>query len=151
MTQVEHEALSGTRARAVSIARSWVGTPYHHQASLRGAGTDCLGLVRGVWRELYGRDAEIPPPYCADWAETSARETMIEAAARHMQRIAREDVGAGDVLIFRFKRGMMAKHAALATSTHTMIHAVEGAPVAEVPLSSWWRRHIAAAFRFPEI
>ena len=42
------------RARIVATARSWLGTPYHHQASLRGVGCDCLGLVRGVWRELYG-------------------------------------------------------------------------------------------------
>lgn len=139
------------RAQAVVIARSWIGTPYHHQASVKGVGTDCLGLVRGVWRELYGCDAEIPPPYSPDWAETSGRETMIEAAARHMRPIARDEVGEGDVLIFRFKRGMTAKHAALAASAGTMIHAIEGAPVAEVSLSPWWRRHIAAAFRFPEI
>ncbi len=50
------------------IARAWIGTPYHHQGSVRGAGTDCLGLIRGVWREFYGREAEIAPPYSRDWA-----------------------------------------------------------------------------------
>jgi hypothetical protein len=30
-----------------------------------------------------------------------------------------------------------------------MIHALEGAPVSEVALSPWWRRHTAAAFAFP--
>ena len=38
------------RGRIVRLARSWIGTPYHHQASVRGVGTDCIGLVRGVWR-----------------------------------------------------------------------------------------------------
>jgi NlpC/P60 family putative phage cell wall peptidase len=35
-------------------ARSWIGTPYQHQASLKGVGCDCIGLVRGVWRAVYG-------------------------------------------------------------------------------------------------
>jgi len=41
------------RAAIVTEARRWIGTPYHHRASLRGVGTDCLGLIRGVWRALY--------------------------------------------------------------------------------------------------
>lgn len=49
--------------RVVIAARAWIGTPYHHQASLMGVGTDCLGLVRGVWRDIHGRDAEAPPAY----------------------------------------------------------------------------------------
>ena len=42
------------RAEILSEARDWLGTPYRHQASLKGAGCDCLGLVRGVWRALEG-------------------------------------------------------------------------------------------------
>jgi hypothetical protein len=38
----------------IAAARSWLGTPYAHQASLKGVGCDCLGLVRGVWREVQG-------------------------------------------------------------------------------------------------
>jgi hypothetical protein len=32
-----------------------------------------------------------------------------------------------------------------------MVHALEGAPASEVSFSPWWRRHMAAAFAFPEI
>jgi len=63
-------------------ARRWIGTPYVHQASLLGAGTDCLGLVRGVWRALLGPEPEAPPPYTPDWAEAQGRETLLEAAGR---------------------------------------------------------------------
>ena len=72
------------RADIVALARGWLGTPYHHQASLKGVGCDCLGLIRGVYAEACGQPAETPPPYSRDWAEASARETMIEAAGRHM-------------------------------------------------------------------
>ena len=40
-----------TRPHIVAAARRWLGTPYHHQATRQGVGADCLGLVRGVWRE----------------------------------------------------------------------------------------------------
>jgi NlpC/P60 family putative phage cell wall peptidase len=39
-----------TRIRIGAEARAWIGTPDRHQASLKGMGCDCLGLVRGVWR-----------------------------------------------------------------------------------------------------
>jgi hypothetical protein len=45
----------------------------------------------------------------------------------------------------------MAKHAAIMTSQTRMIHAIEGAPVCEVHIAPWWRRRIAAAFRFPDM
>ena len=57
------------REQALAEARTWLGTPYQHQASLKGAGCDCLGLVRGVWRTLYGDEPEATPPYTPDWAE----------------------------------------------------------------------------------
>ena len=66
-----HPAKRPTAEHVVRVARGWIGTPYHHQASLRGVGTDCLGLVRGVWRDLYQREAEMPPRYTRDWAEAS--------------------------------------------------------------------------------
>lgn len=135
----------------VRAARLWIGTPYHHQASVRSVGADCLGLVRGVWRELYGCDAEAPPPYSRDWAEASGIETMLAAAARHLQPLAAADAGAGDVLIFRLRAGAVAKHAAILTGETTMIHATEGAAACEVTLSPWWHRRIAGAFRFPSI
>jgi NlpC/P60 family putative phage cell wall peptidase len=76
------------RPDIVHLARAWLGTPYHHQASCRGAGTDCIGLIRGVYRELYGREAQALPAYTRDWAEASGQETLLAAARRHLTEIA---------------------------------------------------------------
>ena len=46
--------------KIIAEARAWIGTPYHHQAAVKGVGCDCLGLVRGVWRAVYGADPEHP-------------------------------------------------------------------------------------------
>lgn len=142
------DAILDVGARVVAEARGWIGTPYHHQAALKGIGADCLGLVRGVWREVYGTEAETPPPYSQDWAEASGIETMLEAAGRHLERVERDAIAPGDVVVFRLRPGTVAKHAAIVASGETMIHAMEGGPVTEVALSSWWRRRIAAVFRF---
>jgi NlpC/P60 family putative phage cell wall peptidase len=143
--------MSHTRAHIIALARDWLGTPYHHQASLKGVGCDCIGLVRGIYRELYGRDApEALPAYTRDWAEAQGRETLIEAARRHLVEIPRFEARPGDVLVFRWRRGSLAKHCAILSKPTAIIHALEGAPVTEVALSPWWRRHTAAAFAFPE-
>jgi NlpC/P60 family putative phage cell wall peptidase len=162
-----------TRTAIVTLARGWLGTPYHHQASLKGVGTDCVGLVRGIWRELYGTEPEQLPAYTRDWAEAQARETLLEAARRHLVEVPHGQAQPGDILIFRWRRDAPAKHCAILASadvpllpalgeraevrgrkglvrSSTMIHAMEGAPVSEVSLSPWWRRHLAGVFAFPE-
>lgn len=133
----------------VAFARRWLGTPYHHQASENGVGADCLGLVRGVYRDLIGHDAEPPPAYSRDWAEASGLETMLAAARAHLNEIAISEALPGDVLIFRLRPGTIAKHAGILSSPTTMIHAMEGGPACEITLGPWWRRRIAAAFSFP--
>jgi NlpC/P60 family putative phage cell wall peptidase len=143
--------MNATREEVVRLARGWIGTPYHHQASVTGVGTDCLGLVRGVWRELYGRDPELPPAYTRDWAEASGRETLLDAARRHLVERDRSQILPGDVLIFRLRPSLPAKHATILTTPSTMVHAMERCPVSEVAFSPWWRRHLAAAFSFSEI
>lgn len=140
-------------ARIVAAARGWAGTPYLHQASAKGAGTDCLGLVRGVWRDVYGHEPEAPPAYTPDWSEPSAAEVLWGAAARHMTAVPLENAQAGDVLLFRMRRTGPAKHLAILTDMRgaepRMIHAYSGQGVVESSLGASWRRRVAAAFRFP--
>src|SRR5690606_10394391 len=83
---------SDVRRKAVVEALSWVGTPYRHQASTKGLGCDCLGLVRGVWRALYGEEPETPGPYAPDWAEAGGTDRLLDAARRHCREIAPADM-----------------------------------------------------------
>ena len=128
-----------SRTRIIEAARAWIGTPYQHQASCRGAGCDCLGLIRGVWRDLYG---------AMDWAEAEAAELMRDAARRHCHEIALREAGPGDVLMFRMVRNGPARHAGILSDPGHIIHACSGHAVREEPLGSWARR-AAYAFRFP--
>lgn len=144
-------ARTPTRAAIVAEAREWIGTRYMHQASVKGVGCDCLGLVRGVWRGCIGEEPERPPPYAPDWAEAGGSETLAAAAFRHLAPLAPDAFEAGDVLLFRWRDGMVAKHVAIASGRCTMIHAHDGAAVCEVTLAPWWRRRLAYAFAFPGV
>lgn len=137
---------------AVAEARSWLGTPYRHQASTRGAGADCLGLLRGVWRALHGAEPIQLPAYTADWSEASGREDLLDTA-RRLLRPAGPRVAAGDVLVFRMKLRGVAKHLGLvsvAGPQPRFIHAYSGHGVVEVALTDPWARRIAARLTFPE-
>jgi len=138
-----------SRADIVAAARGWIGTPYRHQGALKGVGSDCLGLLIGVWREVVGGETGTVPPYTPDWAEASGRETLAEGLREYLIEISPGEARAGDVVLFRWRAHLPAKHAAILTAPDRMVHAQEHAAVAEVPLSNWWRRRMAYAFAFP--
>ncbi|MEL6298924.1 MAG: NlpC/P60 family protein [Pseudomonadota bacterium] len=139
------------RSEIVAATRAWIGTPYHHQASRVGIGADCLGLVRGVWRDVYGADAEAPPAYSRDWAEAHGEETLLAAAGRNMEPVARSAMRPGDLIVFRYRPGLVAKHVGILTGENRFVHAMERVPVAEVALGPWWRRRVAGVFSFPGV
>ncbi|MDP3959903.1 MAG: NlpC/P60 family protein [Pseudorhodobacter sp.] len=138
----------------IATARSWLGTPYHDQASLLGVGCDCLGLARGVWREVVGDEPFPIPPYSRDWGETGPHEVLAEGARAMMPEIAPSDASPGALILFRMGRSTaptraIAKHVGILTAPDRFIHAYERLGVVEEVLTPIWRRRIAFAFLFP--
>ena len=99
---------SADPTRVIAIARSWLSTPYHDQASLRGVGCDCLGLARGVWRDVVGPEPFPIPPYSRDWGETGPREVLAEGARRMLIEVPPTEAGPGALVLFRMKRDRFA-------------------------------------------
>lgn len=158
----QHQSLDAmSPRRVVAVARHWIGTPYQHQASCRGAGCDCLGLIRGIWRDLFGSEPEAPPAYSMDWSEPQGEERLWHAAQSHLRPKPLEVSALGDVLLFRMRDGAVAKHLGLqsrlgggercgAEPGARFIHAYRGHGVVESALTPPWRRRIVARFSFPE-
>lgn len=138
-------------AKVVASARSWLGTPYHDQASLKGVGADCLGLARGVWREVIGPEPATVPSYTRDWGEVGARELLAEGAAAWLIPLPMSGFvpEAGVVVLFRMQRAAIAKHVGILTGEGTFVHAFHKAGVIEEALSKGWARRIAFAYAFP--
>lgn len=136
----------------VRSARRWIGTPYRHQASSLGSGADCLGLVRGVWRDVVGQEPENVPTYTPDWAEATGEEVLLEAALRWLIPTNLTAHRSGDVVVFRMRQSSVAKHLGIASfrdKVPTIIHAYSGHGVCETPLSMPWQRKIAGRYQFP--
>lgn len=145
-----------SRSAILAEARAWIGTPYMHQASAKGAGCDCLGLVRGVWRAIYGGEPEAVPAYTPDWAERAGGETLLEAARRHLVEISIVVAMPGDVLLFRMHAQAPVKHCAIldcspASGGTCIIHAYWGRAVVRSRFAPWWRARCAAAFSLPDV
>lgn len=141
----------------VATARTWHNTPYRHQASLKGYGCDCLGLIRGVWRDLYGREllSEVPP-YRSDWAERMAGEPLLDGLRAHFHEVDPQKARQGNILAFRLKPHASVKHLALLMTEGgildekaVILHAYWGHSVVESYLFPFWAKRIAGAFCFP--
>lgn len=140
-------------ADIVAAARAWIGTPYRHRASLRGVGADCLGLLRGVWRDVEGPEPVAVAAYTPDWQDTAGRDRLIPGLETYFAPIAAADVRPGDVVVFRIKDRSAPKHIGILArdpaGRDTFIHSYSRCGVVETPLSAPWRRRAAAYFRFP--
>lgn len=137
-------------ARVLAAALEWVGTPYRHQGARKGVGCDCLGLVLGVWREVYGETPADAPVYAKDWAEALGGDPLMEAARLHCIEIRHGEASAGDLVLFRWRTGTPAKHMAILVDRDRIVHACEGKAVVVSRLVPQWRRRIAGTFAFPE-
>lgn len=135
----------------VAIARGWIGTPYLHQAATRGAGCDCLGLIRGIRREMGVPETDAIPAYSPDWSEPQGEERLWQAARLHLHARPLSHPRPGDVILFRMRPGAVAKHLGIQTATGAeaaFVHAMSGPGVVESPLSAPWARRIVARFAF---
>lgn len=141
---------SAAAARVIAAARGWLGTPYHDQASVRGAGADCLGLARGVWREVVGPEPGRVPPYSRDWGETGSVEVLAEAALGWMIPLAVKDLRPGALMLFRMRDGAVAKHCGILAEVNSFIHSYDRLGVTEEAFSPAWQRRLAFAFLYPQ-
>jgi NlpC/P60 family putative phage cell wall peptidase len=136
-------------------AYQWLGTPYRHGAARKQVGCDCLGLIRGVWREVYGNEPEKPATYAPDWAELSETEPLLDAARKYMASRPMpsdiQDILPAQVLIFRWQPTMAAKHIAIMGQEGRFIHAYHGHRVLTSALVPQWFKRIAGVFEFPEL
>ena len=139
-----------TRADIIHEALSWADTPYRHQHKTKGAGCDCLGLVRGVYEKCIGPEPETPPNYSPSWGEASGQELMLKAASDYLNQV--DNALPGDMLVFRMKRGSVAKHCGILVTPDRMIHAYQGARrVTESNMNKYWWSRVVGVFRYPGV
>ena len=141
----------------VRQARTWLGTPFHHQGRLKGIGVDCIGLVVGVAQELELTDdkGNLLASYDrTDYPPIPAGDSLKRPVSLHLIPLPSEgEYLLGDVLLFRFYQdpqhvGIISE---LPDGELGIIHCYASiGKVVEHRLNDTWKRLIVAAFRFPQ-
>lgn len=112
--------LADLRASVVREAESWIGTPFHHAARVKGAGVDCLMLLAEVY-ERAGIVVRVEPPfYVPDWHLHRDAERYREGLLHYARAIEGPPLP-GDIALFRFGRTF--SHGAIVTRWPRLIHA----------------------------
>ena len=136
------------RAAIIKEASEWLGTRWQHQASLKGIACDCVGLIRGVYRELSGIDTVIAADYPAAWHLFRQEEKLYTEAKKHMTEIDLKEVKPGDVLVFGFYNHP-ASHVGILTAADSFIHSYQDiGQVIETKLDASWKKRLRFAFSF---
>jgi NlpC/P60 family putative phage cell wall peptidase len=122
----------------------WIGTPFVKDASLRGVGADCAGLIHGVWREGFS----------TSYPQRPSRETSIETAAATLLLAQPLNPAPADILLFAPKAGEPATHAGFITDATPkaarFVHAHWGQGVVESRFGAWWAARLVGVYSFPE-
>lgn len=134
----------------VNSARQWIGTKYIHQQYHKGLGTDCVGLIRGIYAELVGPvKRKLIPNYSPWWAEEGNHSVMVDLLDQYLIRCDPADRRPGLVLTFSFDKTKPIKHAGIMSYDGNFIHTYDRNPVNEVHLAPWWDKRVRATFAFP--
>ena len=110
------------RARVVAAARTWLGTPFHHHAQVRGAGVDCLNLLAAVYTTCGLIEPPEIPDYTQDWHIHHGTQRFLDAVLRYADLLPEgETPQPGDIVMFVY--GRHAAHGAIVVDWPVVIHA----------------------------
>lgn len=126
-----------TRDEVVQEALSWVNTPYHHEAEIKGVegGVDCVMMPRAVYRKFGMIPMDFDPrPYPMQWYLHHDAERYLEWFAKYGTQVTQGQPG--DVALFRFGRAV--SHSAILIGDGQMVHAYRKAGMVIVePLEAY--------------
>lgn len=109
---------------AVSVqAQTWRGTPFHHEARIKGAGVDCAQLIYATFADL-GLIPEFKiEHYPQDWHLHKGEERYLNYVLQYADEMSVPPERmplAGDIILFRF--GRTYSHGAIVISWPNLIH-----------------------------
>lgn len=137
----------------VTQARTWIGTPFHHQARLKGKGCDCLGLIVGVVDELGLKDKHGQPLAGYDEVTYSKEPDgayLTEKLTALLDEVPIAEAQAADLALFKVRENP--QHMAFLTdyeNTLGMVHSYAPARrVVEHRLDDDWKQRLVKVFRW---
>jgi len=133
----------------IRAANLWLGTPYRHQASLKGVGCDCLGLIRGIWLDIYGFAAAQIPPYAQFGRDEKGAMQLLDGAKQYLQPVQNATLP-GRVVLFQLNKKIPPRHCGIILENNNFIHAQERHGVVTTSMTTSWQRRIHSTYAFPK-
>lgn len=110
------------RQQLVAEARTWLRTPFHHRARVKGAGIDCVNLLIAVYQSAGIVDDIDPGEYTRDWHMHHDEPRFLDRLRDHADQLDDPSCALpGDIAMFTY--GRHASHGAIITTWPTIIHA----------------------------
>lgn len=108
------------RSQIVTTARSWIGTPYHHAARLKGVGVDCGQILIAVYAEAGLIEDFQPEYYPRDFMMHRHDEKYLGYVRRYCQH-EKDHPEPGDIAVWRI--GKVYSHGGIVTDWPHVVHA----------------------------
>jgi cell wall-associated NlpC family hydrolase len=117
------------RAAVVAEALTWLGTPWHHRARIKGVGVDCAQFPLAVYANCGLIDPFDTGEYPRDWHIHKGVERYVTFVLPFAREVGQADVGPGDLVLCQI--GRVFSHGVIVTAWPRGIHAAvnEGAVV----------------------
>lgn len=131
---------------AAEAAREWLGTPFHWEASLKGVGCDCRGLLTGVARDLGRPEAQSIEANVVGYSRRIDEPALLAGLDKVFKRRRTLKPRLGDILAFRVQNKV--QHLGIATGPDRFVHAYSHDPaqVIETPLGRFWVARVAGVW-----
>lgn len=131
--------MEALRQSIVREARSYIGTPYHKNARIKGVGVDCATFVFCVYRTI----GLVPPeeegifsdpsivPISQDWFRHTKEEKYMRQILRHAHKVAEGisyptlDAKPGTIVITRAVGSKVVNHGGIVVKWPMIVHAVD--------------------------
>jgi cell wall-associated NlpC family hydrolase len=112
------------RRLVIKEALTWLGTNFHHEGMVKGAGVDCGMLLVAVYRAVHVIPEFTIEHYAYQWHLHRTEEKYLDYLRQFALEIPEGEQQAADVVIW--KLGRTYSHAAIITDWPGIIHSAVG-------------------------
>lgn len=115
------------RDKIIQEALSWVGTPYHERANIKGAGVDCGQILIEVYGNVGIIDKFDTGYYPIDFAFHSNQDNYFKFVEQYAHKT--DDPKNGDIVLYKFGRQISHSGIIVDVDKKIIIHALMGVGV----------------------
>lgn len=132
-----------TRVEFIAVARSYIGTPFHHQGRLPGVGLDCAGVTVCALQQCAYSVNDVQ-----GYGRIPSQGLFKQAILAHCSQIAASDILPGDLLLFAFRSDE--QHLAIISQLDPvmLVHAYSDVgKVVENEMDAVWQGRLRGCYR----